>query len=279
MIAAFDLPGLAAYVRPAGSGAAVAHGSLPVGKAARQSMTDVSYPVAFGAGLLSFLSPCVLPLAPPYLCYIAGASMDSLMAGGAARARRDVLVGSLFFVGGFATVFIALGATASAVGELIRPWSHWLSIIAGLGIIAMGAHFLGLLRFDLLNREARADVRRPPGALSAYLMGLAFAFGWTPCIGPILTPILAFAGSEDTVGKGAALLGVYAAGLGVPFIAAAAAMGPFLAFSRGFKRHFVMVEHFVGVALVLTGVAFLSGGLQSASGWLIEAFPALSRLG
>jgi len=242
-------------------------------------MTDVSFPVAFGAGLLSFLSPCVLPLAPPYLCYIAGASMESLIERGEARARRDTIVGSLFFVAGFATVFVALGATASALGTLVREWSHALSILAGIGIVAMGLHFLGVLRFHFLNREARLDVARAPGPFSAYLMGLAFAFGWTPCIGPILTPILAFAGSEDTVGKGALLLAVYAAGLGVPFIAAAAAMGPFLAFAKVFKRHFGALERVVGVLLVLTGIAFLSGGVQIASGWMIEAFPSLTRLG
>jgi cytochrome c-type biogenesis protein len=242
-------------------------------------MTDVSFPVAFGAGLLSFLSPCVLPLAPPYLCYIAGASMEALVERGEQEARRDVLVGSLYFVAGFATVFVALGATASELGSLVREWSHALSIVAGIGIIAMGAHFLGLLRFDLLNREARVEVARAPGPFSAYLMGLAFAFGWTPCIGPILTPILALASAEDTVGKGALLLGVYAAGLGLPFVAAAAAMGPFLRFAKVFKRHFGLVERGVGVALVLAGVAFLSGGLQTASGWLIDAFPALTRLG
>ena len=242
-------------------------------------MADVSYPVAFGAGLLSFLSPCVLPLAPPYLCYIAGASMESLVERGEAQARRDTLIGALYFVAGFATVFVALGATASALGTLVREWSHVLSIVAGIGIVAMGLHFLGILRFDWLNREARLDVARAPGPLSAYLMGLAFAFGWTPCIGPILTPILAFAGSEDTVGKGALLLAVYAAGLGVPFIAAAAAMGPFLAFAKVFKRHFSAVERVVGALLVLTGVAFLSGGVQIASGWMIDAFPALTKLG
>ena len=133
-------------------------------------MTDVSFPVAFGAGLLSFMSPCVLPLAPPYLCYIAGASMESLIERGEARARRDTIVGSLFFVAGFATVFVALGATASALGTLVREWSHALSILAGIGIVAMGLHFLGVLRFHFLNREARLDVARAPGPFSACLL-------------------------------------------------------------------------------------------------------------
>jgi cytochrome c-type biogenesis protein len=242
-------------------------------------MTDISLPAAAGAGLLSFLSPCVLPLAPPYLCYLAGTSIEALADESAARARRDIFVASLLFVAGFATVFVSLGATASVFGALLRQWSYPLSILAGIGIMAMGAHFLGLFKLSWMYREKRVEVAKPPGLWSAYLMGLAFAFGWTPCIGPILAAILAVAGSEETVAKGALLLAAYAFGLGVPFVLAALAMERFLAFARGFRSQFARLEKAVGVALVLTGVAFLTGGVQVASGWLIELFPKAGLLG
>ena len=242
-------------------------------------MTDISLAAAAGAGLLSFLSPCVLPLAPPYLCYLAGTTVEALVDEGEARTRRDIVVASLLFVAGFATVFVALGATASVFGSLLRQWSHVLSLLAGFGIMAMGAHFLGLFRLGAMLREKRVEIAKPPGLWSAYLMGLAFAFGWTPCIGPILAAILAVAGSEETVARGALLLGAYAFGLGVPFVLAAVAMEQFLGFAKGFRSQFARLEKAVGALLVLTGVAFLTGGLQSASAWLIEIFPSIGTLG
>jgi cytochrome c-type biogenesis protein len=242
-------------------------------------MTDISLPAAAGAGLLSFLSPCVLPLAPPYLCYLAGTSLEALVEEGERRARVDILIASLLFVAGFSTVFVALGATASVFGALLRQWSHVLSILAGLGIILMGAHFLGLFRLTAMLRERRVEIAKPPGRWSAYLMGLAFAFGWTPCIGPILAAILAVAGAEATVAHGALLLAAYAFGLGLPFVIAAVAMETFLGFARGFRSQFARLEKAVGALLVITGVVFLSGGFQAASLWLIETFPALGRLG
>jgi cytochrome c-type biogenesis protein len=242
-------------------------------------MTDISLPAAVVAGLASFLSPCVLPLAPPYLCYLAGASVETLSDESGTRARRDIVVASLLFVAGFSTVFVALGATASVFGALLRQWSYPLSILAGIGIMAMGAHFLGLFKFSWMYREKRLEIAKPPGLWSAYLMGFAFAFGWTPCIGPILAAILAVAGSEDTVARGALLLAAYAFGLGIPFVLAALAMERFLVFARGFRRQFARLEKVVGVALVLTGVAFLTGGVQTASGWLIELFPKAGGFG
>jgi cytochrome c-type biogenesis protein len=242
-------------------------------------MADITFPVAAAAGLISFLSPCVLPLAPPYLCYLAGTSLEELVEDGEGRAQRDTILVAILFVLGFSTVFVALGATATAVGALVRQWSHVLSIAAGVGIILMGLHFLGALRIGAMFREKRLEVARPPGLWSAYLMGLAFAFGWTPCIGPILATILAVAGSEDTASHGAALLGAYSLGLGAPFVLAAVAMGPFLSAARRFRSQFGRLEKLVGGLLVLTGVAFLTGGLQAASGWLINAFPTLGQLG
>jgi cytochrome c-type biogenesis protein len=242
-------------------------------------MTDISLPAAAGAGLLSFLSPCVLPLAPPYRCYLAGTSLEALVEDGERRARFDILIASLLFVAGFSTVFVALGATASVFGALLRQWSHVLSILAGFGIILMGAHFLGLFRLTAMLRERRVEIAKPPGRWSAYLMGLAFAFGWTPCIGPILAAILAVAGAQATVAHGALLLAAYAFGLGVPFVIAAVAMETFLGFARGFRSQFARLEKAVGALLVITGVVFLSGGFQAASLWLIDTFPALGRLG
>lgn len=242
-------------------------------------VTDVTLPAAVFAGVLSFLSPCVLPLVPPYLTYIAGTTVEDLSARGVKGARRDVIAAALLFVAGFSTVFVALGATASLFGQAIRTHLDVLSLLAGLAIIAMGLHFLGVYRLAFLYREKRVQVEKPVGLGGAYFMGLAFAFGWTPCIGPILAAILAVAGSEDTVTRGMVLLGAYSAGLGIPFLAAALAIEPFMAFIARFKRHFAQVEKIVGVLLVLTGIGFLTGAMQSASFWLLETFPALSRLG
>ncbi len=241
--------------------------------------SDVTWPAAAAAGVLSFLSPCVLPLVPPYLTFLAGTTIEELAEEGEAGARRDTLLAALLFVAGFSTVFVTLGATASVFGQIVRAHLELLSLIAGLAIIAMGLHFLGLFRLAFLYRERRFNVEKPVGLWGAYLMGLAFAFGWTPCIGPILAAILALAGTEDTVARGAALLAVYSAGLGIPFVLAALAMAPFMRFMQRFRGHFVAVERVVGVLLVVTGVAFMTGGVQRASYWLLEAFPGLANLG
>ncbi len=240
---------------------------------------DVTIPAAAAAGLLSFLSPCVLPLVPPYLTYIAGTTLEELSVEGVTRARRDVALAAILFVAGFTTVFVALGASASVFGQVVRSNLQILSFVAGAGIILMGLHFLGVLKFTFLYREARLQVNKPLGLWGAYAMGLAFAFGWTPCIGPILAAILAVAGSEDTVARGAGLLAVYSAGLGVPFLIAAIAIEPFFRFLASFKKHFAMVERVVGVLLIVTGIGFLTGGMQTLSYWLLETFPILSTLG
>jgi cytochrome c-type biogenesis protein len=242
-------------------------------------MLDVSLPAAALGGLISFLSPCVLPLVPPYLSFLAGVSLDELQAEDAWGVRRRAVLTSLLFVAGFSTVFVLLGATASALGLMVRQYVDVLSTIAGLAIIVMGLHFLGLFRIGLLYREARLGAGKPMGVWGAYVMGLAFAFGWTPCIGPILAAILAVAGSETSVARGALLLAVYSAGLGVPFILAAFAMRPLVALVKRMRSRFALVEKAMGALLVLTGVAFLSGAMTTASFWLLETFPALGRLG
>jgi len=242
--------------------------------------SDVTIAYALGAGALSFLSPCVLPLVPPYLVYLAGASFERLADAEPQRAvLRDTLMAALLFVLGFSTVFVALGAGASAIGGVLRAYSDVLAIIAGIAIIIMGLHFLGLTPIGLLMREKRATLVKPVGLWGAYVMGLAFAFGWTPCIGPILAAILAVAASEATVAKGAGLLAVYSLGLGIPFIVAAFAVEPFAAFFTHFRRHLAMVERVMGGLLVLTGIAFLTGFVTQASTWLLEVFPALGRIG
>src|ERR1700742_2201376 len=183
---------------------------------------DVSIPAALIAGLVSFLSPCVLPLVPPYLVYLTGATIEHVAHDGAvSSSRRAVMESAAMFVLGFSTVFVALGASASLIGSFIHAWSAELSIAAGIIIIVMGLHFLGLTRIDLLMREGRLPIPKPVGLWGAYLMGLAFAFGWTPCIGPILAAILSIAASEQTVAKGAGLLAIYSIGLRVPFVIAA----------------------------------------------------------
>ncbi len=242
--------------------------------------SNVTFLGTFAAGVLSFVSPCVLPLVPPYLAFIAGASLDELESSGFDRARRRIFGSSLAFVAGFSTVFVTLGASASVFGQMIRTHMNTLSIVAGLAIIVMGLHFLGAFRIPLLYREARVQVaRKPAGAIGAYVVGLAFGFGWTPCIGPVLAAILGVAASRDTVGQGALLLAVYAGGLGVPFLAAAAFSQPFLRLMTRFRSWMPLVEKITGGLLVLTGIAFLTGGIERLAFWLIEAFPVLSAVG
>lgn len=242
-------------------------------------MADVSIPAAVLAGVLSFLSPCVLPLVPPYLCFLAGTTIEEFAEGGERRARRDVMIVAALFVLGFSTVFVLLGATASVLGQVIRQYLDTLSLLAGIAIIAMGLHFLGVFRLAFLYREARLTVEKPVGMWGAYVMGLAFAFGWTPCIGPILAAILSVAAAEATVAKGAMLLAVYSAGLGIPFLLAAFAVEQFSELFMRMKKHLARVEHAMGVLMVITGVAFLTGAISNVSIWLLETFPALQKFG
>jgi len=240
---------------------------------------DVTLSAAAAAGLLSFLSPCVLPLVPPYLTFIAGTTIEDVAYERVGRARRDVFLAAVLFVLGFSTVFVALGATASVFGQILRAHIATLSLVAGLAIILMGLHFLGVFRFAFLYREKRVEVEKALGLWGAYVMGLAFAFGWTPCIGPILAAILAIAASEHTVLRGAGLLAVYSIGLGIPFLLAAAALEPFIGFLKKFRAHFRTVERVVGVLLIATGIGFLSGAMQNFSFWLLQTFPGLANIG
>jgi len=241
---------------------------------------DVSIPAALIAGLVSFLSPCVLPLVPPYLIYLTGATIEHVANDESeASSRRAVMIAAVTFVLGFSTVFVALGASASLIGSLIRAWSAQLSILAGIVIIIMGLHFLGLTRIGLLMREGRLTVPKPVGLWGAYVMGLAFAFGWTPCIGPILAAILSVAAAEATMTKGAGLLAVYSAGLGIPFLIAAFMVEQFSSLFSRMKRHLATVERAMGVLMVITGIGFLTGSVSAISIWLLDTFPALQNFG
>ncbi len=249
------------------------------------SLADISLLSALVAGALSFLSPCVLPLVPPYLCYMAGISVEQFRGGGAAVAqapgiRGNVLMSALFFTLGFATVFIALGAGASSIGMLLRQHLDILAKIGGLIIVIMGLNFLGIFRIGLLAREARFQSGGKPATLTgAYIMGLAFAFGWTPCIGPVLGAILGIAASRETVGAGAGLLAVYSLGLAIPFWIAAGFSGAFMRFLSRFRRHLGTVERIMGGLLVLTGLAFIFGYISDMAIWFQQTFPILMKIG
>lgn len=245
-------------------------------------MDGFSFWLVFGAGVLSFLSPCVLPLVPPYLTYMSGASFDQLRDDGATAGviwQKSVFT-SLFFIAGFSIVFTLFGATATAFGQAFRQALPIITPIAGLFIIAMGLHFLGVFRIGFLDRQLRHN---GPGVASGpvggFLLGLAFAVGWTPCIGPVLAAILAVASTKETALDGAALLGLYSLGLGVPFLLAGIAIGPFLTFFSGFKKHLGTVEKVMGGFLVITGLLFLTGQFTRISYWFLETFPVLQQFG
>lgn len=235
--------------------------------------------VALAAGVLSFLSPCVLPIVPPYLAYMGGISMPELRDGGS-KARRRILLPALFFVLGLSTVFLFLGFTASVFGSLFLQYQGILAKVSGVVVIVLGLHFLGLFRIPLLDREARMDVGdRGGSALGAYLLGLAFAFGWTPCIGPQLGAILSLAASEASTVRGTTLLAVYAIGLGLPFLLAALFIERAMGVMTRLKRHMKLIERSMGLLLIVVGLALVTGALSDFSFFLLETFPVLSTLG
>ena len=242
-------------------------------------MFDVSFIGAFLAGLLSFLSPCVLPMVPFYLSYLAGVSVNTVAGqddiSGAVRARA--IIAALFFAAGMLTVFVGLGASASALGQMVRDWFDVLRWIAAALIITMGMHFLGVFKLGILNRQWRSEAGNTSNLSlgGAYLIGLAFAFGWTPCVGPILAAILFTAAGTDTAGQGAWLLTAYGIGMTLPFVLAAAFVGPFMQLMSRFRRHLGKVEKITGVALILFGILIATETINWLANWLVIYWPEI----
>jgi len=234
--------------------------------------------VALIAGLISFLSPCVLPIVPPYLAYMSGVSIGDMQSPGVAR--RKAIVAALFFVMGLSTVFLLLGFTASAFGAFVLQNQELFAQVSGVVVIIFGLHFLSVFRIPILDREMRMEAGQSGGsAVGAYVLGLAFAFGWTPCIGPQLGAILSLAASEASVARGTLLLGIYALGLGVPFLLAAIFLSRSMVLMNKMKRHMGLIEKVMGALLLLVGVMLVTGLFSTFSWWLLEAFPALAALG
>ena len=242
-----------------------------------------SHIAALAGGLLSFFSPCVLPLAPGYLCFLAGISLEEASRNDAPQSAggRRLLPAAIFFVLGFSSIFIALGAGAAAINPWLVSHSWWLAKIAGALILLFGVHYIGLLRFAWLDRQWSASINRGNigFALFAYIAGLAFAFGWTPCIGPILAAILAIAATRDSLAHGTGLLATYSLGLGIPFLLAAALLPAFLATSKAMRRHLPLLRVATGGLLATTGILIFTGGLESLAWWSLRLFPFLGNLG
>jgi cytochrome c-type biogenesis protein len=232
-------------------------------------MDNVSIFWAFGAGLISFLSPCVLPLVPGYISIISGSSLDQLKANEKDSSLfRTVLLNSIMFIVGFSITFILLGATATWIGQFLLSRMRLLGQLAGLILIVFGIHLTGIFKINFLYRDKRFhNVQKPRGLIGALVIGLAFAFGWTPCIGPILAGILAVASTKETVTQGMFLLAVYSAGLGIPFLLTSLALNQFLSFYGRFKRHFHAVEVLSGAMVIAVGLLILTGSLTRLATW------------
>ncbi|WP_317057512.1 cytochrome c biogenesis CcdA family protein [Roseovarius rhodophyticola] len=246
-------------------------------------MFDVTIYGALIAGLLSFLSPCILPIVPFYLSYLAGVGMNQISAeaevSGAVRLRA-FLAASCFALG-VITVFVGLGATATAFGQMVREYFDILRWVAAAIIIAMGLHFLGVIRIGILYRQFRAEAGDTSNVslLGAYVIGLAFAFGWTPCVGPALAAILFTAAGQDTAAQGAGLLFVYGLGMTLPFVAAALFIGPFMRWMARFRKYLGLIEKLMGALLVLFGVLIATNSINIIAQWMLENIPWFSTIG
>ncbi len=230
--------------------------------------------VAFSAGLFSFLSPCVLPLFPSYLSFITGMSVGDLAGDLSAVARRRVLLHAVAFVLGFSLVFIGLGASFSAAGQFLLDYRDWIRRAGGLLIIVFGLYVAGILKLGLFGRTAQWQVReKPAGYLGSLAVGITFAIGWTPCVGPILGAILSLAGTAETVRRGIGLLVAYSAGLGVPFLLSAVALGAFLRFFKRYRPFIPVVERAAGVLLVVVGVLVYTNYYVALNAWAVSLTP------
>ncbi|APH74934.1 cytochrome c biogenesis CcdA family protein [Aquibium oceanicum] len=243
-------------------------------------LSNIGMLTVFAAGIISFLSPCVLPLVPGYVSYVAGRSAGGIGPSGAVAVRLPAVILGLCFVLGFSTVFIVLGASATALGQMLISYRYELNFVGGAIVILFGLFVTGLIRFPWMMREARFHSDLPGGgATSAYVLGLAFAFGWTPCIGPILGAILTVGAASATVADGVLLLAIYSLGLGVPFLLAALFTDALASRLRGFGRVGRILRIFAGAIMILMGVAMITGQLSAFSFWLLENFPLLARIG
>ena len=243
---------------------------------------DVSYGTALVAGMLTFLAPCILPLVPAYLSFISGHSLEELTAddGNAKKVGRQAFISGIFFVIGLSFVFVTLGAGAGALGETFAQYKRQFAMGGAVLIILFGLHYTGLFRIGFLNFEKRMHLdSKPAGFLGALLIGMAFGFGWSPCVGPVLSTILMQAMMGEGMWAGVGLLSVYSAGLGIPFLLAAAFAGHFMRFLARFRRHIPKIEMALGGLLILTGILILTGSLVDISNWMLQAFPALGELG
>ncbi len=246
-------------------------------------MFDVTLFGALVAGLLSFLSPCILPIVPFYLSYLAGVGMNQISAD--AEIPRSVRIRAVFsaicFALGVITIFVALGATATVFGELVRQYFDVLRWAAAAIILAMGLHFLGIFKIGILYRQFRADVGSTSnvGYLGAYVIGLAFAFGWTPCVGPVLAAILFTAAGQETASHGASLLFAYGIGMTAPFVLAALFVGPFMRWMSKFRKHLGTVEKITGVLLVVFGLLIATNSVNVIAEWMLRHIPWFATIG
>jgi cytochrome c-type biogenesis protein len=239
---------------------------------------SIGFATAFVAGVVSFLSPCVLPLVPGYLSYVAGTSLEELR--DRTTARLQALGYALCFVLGFSVVFVSFGASATALGSLLLSWRYELGIVAGIVVLLFGLHMAGLLPIPFLEREARFRAEVKGGrVVGAFLLGLAFAFGWTPCIGPVLGVILTMSASTANLQAGTALLAVYSLGLGLPFLLAALFTDVLLERLRQLSRTGRRLQQAAGILLALVGILMITGQLEALAYWLLETFPVLGRIG
>jgi cytochrome c-type biogenesis protein len=230
--------------------------------------------VAFSAGLFSFLSPCVLPLFPSYLSFVTGMSVADLSADLSTAARRRVMLHSVAFVLGFSVIFVALGASFSAASAFLLEYRDWIRRVGGLLIVVFGLYIAGVLRVGIFARTQQLQLReKPAGYVGSFLVGLTFAIGWTPCVGPILGSILSLAGTSETVRRGVGLLVAYSAGLGLPFLLSAVALGAFLKFFKRYRPFIPVVERFAGVLLVVVGVLVFTNYYLVLNSWAIALTP------
>ncbi|OAN73500.1 sulfur oxidation protein [Sulfitobacter sp. EhC04] len=245
-------------------------------------MMDITLAGALIAGLLSFLSPCILPIVPFYLSYLAGVGMNQISADAPidSAVRRRAVLAACMFAAGVITIFMGLGAAATVFGQIVREYFDILRWIAAAIIIAMGLHFLGVIRIGLLYRQFRADAGDTSNVslLGAYVIGLAFAFGWTPCVGPVLAAILFTAAGADTAGSGALLLFVYGLGMTAPFVLAALFIGPFMRWMARFRRHLGLIEKLMGVMLILFGILIATNTINYIAQWMLEIAPDIGTL-